>query len=239
MLTTVIGTVAIVYGSEEVQDLIYGDGLGGYSEGPSLGDLTGAALWAGSLYYASPLQLLLLFLGRIDTDRPSDWVLRTIGRAAGYDVDGLSYEAPLAVRAATVALFAASGGATAWFFSWAFGDATWAVSTGLGACIAAAVYELGRPERLSVEEAEELEEQWQAFAAWAEGRLERAGRSHFTEVNAAFRSEPGNGRFRTEESLSDARVRDMIANWAPGATRSSAGYYKGLSVKPRADPFKN
>eukprot|EP00240_Pyramimonas_obovata_P005887 CAMPEP_0118921680 /NCGR_PEP_ID=MMETSP1169-20130426/879_1 /TAXON_ID=36882 /ORGANISM="Pyramimonas obovata, Strain CCMP722" /LENGTH=337 /DNA_ID=CAMNT_0006862443 /DNA_START=168 /DNA_END=1181 /DNA_ORIENTATION=+ len=238
LLTTVVGTVAIVYGSEEVQDLIYGDGLGGYSEGPSFGDITGAALWAGSLYFASPLQLLLLFLGRIDTDRPSDWVLKALGRGAGYDVDALSYEAPVAVRAATVSLFAVSGCATAWFFSWAFGDATWAVSTGLGACIAAAVYELGRPERLSVEEAEALEEQWQAFARWADERLERSGRCHFTEVNSAFRSEPGNGRFRTEETLGDTQIRNMIANWAPEATRSSAGYYKGLSVKPRADPFK-
>eukprot|EP00959_Pyramimonas_sp_CCMP1952_P030984 649813-Pyramimonas_sp.AAC.1 len=45
-------------------------------------------------------------------------VLKTLGRASGYDVDAIDYEAPAAVRAATIALFVASGGATAWFFSW-------------------------------------------------------------------------------------------------------------------------
>jgi len=40
-------------------------------------------LWAVALYYCSPLQLLLLFLGRFETARPSDRVLRLLGRAAG------------------------------------------------------------------------------------------------------------------------------------------------------------
>ena len=35
--------------------------------------------------------------------------------------------------------------------------------TGLGACMAAAVYEVGRPPRLTSEEAEALEAQWQDF----------------------------------------------------------------------------
>ena len=47
------------------------------------GDATGSLLWGTAMYYASPLQLLLLFLGKIDTERPSDWVLRQIGVAAG------------------------------------------------------------------------------------------------------------------------------------------------------------
>jgi len=237
LLTTLIGTVAIVYGNEEVQDFIYGDGLGGYSDGISFGDFTGAALWAGSLYYASPVQLLLLFLGRIDTDRPSDWVLKTLGRGSGLDVEALDYEVPLAIRATTAAVFVLSGIAVASLLTWAFGDETWAVSTGVGAAIAAGVYELGRPQRLSVEEAQAAEDQAQEFAVWADCQLSRSGRCHVSEINSAFRTDPKNGKWRSQEALPDRDIVEMIANWAPEATRSSSGYYKGVSVKPRVDPF--
>lgn len=47
------------------------------------GDAAGGALWAVALYYCSPLQLLLLFLGRFEVERPSDGVLRLLGRTAG------------------------------------------------------------------------------------------------------------------------------------------------------------
>mmetsp|Transcript_38144 Transcript_38144/g.73157 ORF Transcript_38144/g.73157 Transcript_38144/m.73157 type:complete len:348 (-) Transcript_38144:450-1493(-) len=238
-LTTAVIVVAAIYGQEEVQDFLYDDGLGAYREGFSFGDFTGSGLWAVSLYYASPLQLLLLFLGRIDTNRPSDTVLRALGKAAGNDVDALSYEAPTSIKAATVAIFLVSGVAVTCALDWAFGETTWAVSTGLVSCISAAVYELGRPMRLSTDEAQELEEQWQEFAAWADMRLDRSGRCHFTEIEGAFRTEPGNGRYRTQEGISEAKIRNMIANWAPSATRTPSGFYKGVSLKPRDTGFGN
>ena len=43
------------------------------------------------------------------------------------------------------------------------GDATWSVSSGIGTCAAAGLYEVGRPERLSGQEAETLDAQWQEF----------------------------------------------------------------------------
>lgn len=43
------------------------------------------------------------------------------------------------------------------------GDATWSVSTGLGACLAAAVYEVGRPARLSRDQADQVDNQWRTF----------------------------------------------------------------------------
>lgn len=46
------------------------------------GDGAGALLWAVALWYVSPLQLLLVFLGKIETDRPSDWLMNKLGRAA-------------------------------------------------------------------------------------------------------------------------------------------------------------
>lgn len=58
---------------------------------------------------------------------------------------------------------AASGIAVAWAFQAGLGDGTWSISTGIGACMAAAVYEVGRPDRLNPEEAVELESQWQEF----------------------------------------------------------------------------
>lgn len=60
-------------------------------------------------------------------------------------------------------LFGASGVAVAWVFQAGLGDGTWSISTGIGACMAAAVYEVGRPDRLNPEQAVELESQWQEF----------------------------------------------------------------------------
>jgi hypothetical protein len=48
----------------------------------SFSDVAGAALWGMALFYASPLQLLLLFLGRIDVERPSDETLRCASHGA-------------------------------------------------------------------------------------------------------------------------------------------------------------
>ncbi len=45
------------------------------------------------------------------------------------------------------------------------GDATWSVSTGLGACMAAGVYEVGRPRRVSAEEAADIDTRWRDFGA--------------------------------------------------------------------------
>ena len=70
---------------------------------------------------------------------------------------------PLAVRGATIFLVACGGALVAAGFSAALGDATWSVSTGLGSCLVAAIYEVGRPDRLSVDEANVLEEQYQDF----------------------------------------------------------------------------
>ena len=45
----------------------------------------------------------------------------------------------------------------------ALGDATWSLSTGLGSCLVAGIYEVGRPDRLSAEEANQLDEQYNDF----------------------------------------------------------------------------
>jgi hypothetical protein len=78
-------------------------------------------------------------------------------------VDAIDYKVPALVRLAAVATFAASGVAIAASSSALLGDEIWAVSTGLGTCMAAGMFEVGRPKRMSVEEAQEKEAQWQEF----------------------------------------------------------------------------
>ena len=196
--------------------------------GLTIGDYTGAAIWAVALYFVSPLQLLLLFLGRIETERPSDWLLNILGRVTGQDVEAIDYTVPVELRAGAVAFFIASGIATAATLGLLLGDATWSVSTGIGALFAAGFYEIGRPERLTVAQSKVLEAQWQDFASFADEALERRGRSHETEIINAFRRRFG--KYRTQSSISDARVRDMIRNWHPGADRSRTGWYRNVSL---------
>ena len=57
----------------DVEELIFGDGL---RRGDlTAGDAAAALMWSTSLWFVSPLQLLLLFLGKIETERPSDWLM--------------------------------------------------------------------------------------------------------------------------------------------------------------------
>jgi hypothetical protein len=51
------------------------------SAAAAAGDVAGALLWAAALWYVSPLQMLLVFLGKFDTERPSDWLMNKLGRA--------------------------------------------------------------------------------------------------------------------------------------------------------------
>eukprot|EP00884_Botryococcus_braunii_P016628 jgi/Botrbrau1/3649/Bobra.0204s0039.1 len=146
-LTLVVAALA-TFGRDDLADAIYGDGISTGIATWGGGDVAGAFLWAVALYYCSPLQLLLLFLGKIDTERPSDWLLRQLGLLFKLPVEDLGYQAPAGLKLATAVLFLFGGGLTAWAFEAGLGDPTWAVSTGLGACMAAAIYEVGRPARL-------------------------------------------------------------------------------------------
>eukprot|EP00198_Chlamydomonas_reinhardtii_P009624 XP_001698961.1 predicted protein [Chlamydomonas reinhardtii] len=64
---------------DAVEDLIYNTNmLSGSGFGPA--DTLAGLLWGVSLFYASPLQQLLLFLGKIETQRPSDWIIMVLAR---------------------------------------------------------------------------------------------------------------------------------------------------------------
>ena len=67
---------------------------------------------------------------------------------------------------------------------------------------------------------------------FADARLQRNGRCHESEVFAAFRRDLA--RYRAPEAVSDEQLRGFVRNWAAGATRSSTGYLKGVSVAASA-----
>ena len=107
-------------------DSPFGDGSSGFGTADALA----AALWAASLYFASPVQQLAVFFGFFERERPSDWVLRRLGLAAGLDVDALGFQYPAPLRAAAVAFFVACGVGIAFSLESLLGDPTWGVSTG-------------------------------------------------------------------------------------------------------------
>lgn len=194
----------------------------------TFGDCAGALLWSFSYYFVSPLQLLLLFLGRIETSRPSDAWMRLGSQAMGQDTEALGWQPEIGLQVVAVAACLVQGVVTALLFELALGDATWSVSTGIGSLFAAFVYEVGRPKRLSKTEEMALEAVWQDFESFGDACLLRSGRCHESEVFKEFRRR--NGKYRTEDKLSDAVIRDMIRNWNPNASRSRNGYYQNLSV---------
>jgi hypothetical protein len=93
--------------------------------------------------------------------------------AAACSVDSVDYSAPMWVRSAAAVICLLGGITISLMFTLSLGDSSWAISTGLGTCLAAGVYELGRPARLSVEEAVQLEGQWQDFGKRGEGSVWR------------------------------------------------------------------
>ena len=91
--------------------------------------------------------------------------LQVVGRGSGQDVDALQYQHPAYVRVLALLATIVSGCGMAFVLDAGLGDATWGVSSGIASCLAAGVYEIGRPERLSVAKATKLEDQWHVFCA--------------------------------------------------------------------------
>lgn len=143
-----------------------------------------------------------------------------------------------ALSAVNAALFVGAGCGVAAALSAALGgEATWSVSTGVGAVLAAGVYEVGRPARLSGQQAAALDDQWADFRAFADARLARKGRCHASEVETAYRRfSPAYAARRRGDAAAnaagDADLRNFVANWSPAAERTAGGFYKGISILP-------
>ena len=237
MLPPALAATALIVGAVQrpdlAEELLYGGAFGYGSGAVTLGSAFAAALWSFSLWFASPWQLLVLFLGKIETERPSDWLMDALARGAfGEDPGAAGPAHPPAVVAAAAAGTVAAGVATSAAIGWLLQDSTWGVASGIGAVVGAGVYEVGRPPRLSAAEAEEIERQWQAFRTWADGALRPSGRCHESEVFKAFRRTPG-----VACTVDDAGLRDMVRTWNPSVSRTSQGFLRGVSLAPRVDPF--
>lgn len=154
-----------VFFPDTIEEAMLGDGLNGGLLGLGAADYLAAALWSLSLWFVSPLQLLVLFFGKIETERPSDWFMNAVGSLQGAPVKEIGYVHPSYIPALAVATCIATGTGISAALQWGLGDATWGVSTGIATCMAAGVYEVGRPTRLSSGEAVQLEESWQTFGA--------------------------------------------------------------------------
>ncbi|GIL79017.1 hypothetical protein Vretimale_75 [Volvox reticuliferus] len=235
LVLAVAVTVGYPMVADQIEDLIYSadslSGAGGF--GPA--DVVAGLLWGLSLFFASPLQQLLLFLGKIETERPSDWIIMQLARGPlGLDILDVN-EAPSWLSYIAAGICLVSGLAISFGLQAGLGDSIWALSTGTGACLAAGVYEVGRPKRLNLEETRQLDQQWRDFVGFAESRLVRSGRCHESEVAAAFRREFP--RYRSREALSDGVLRDLIRNWHPDADRTPNGYYRNLSLAARVNAF--
>ena len=236
-LTAIVAVVvaanneAAYFGSPDDFSYMGDDFTGGPSLDVSPGNVAAAAIWSFGLFFKSPLQILLVFLGRTDTERPSDWLLR---KSSGEAEETRTWEeASAPQKAALIAFFTACGcGVVSGFDALFAGEETWALSAGLGFTMLAFVAELGSPRRYSRAELDVLEAQYDDFVAFADEALERRGRCHGSEVERAFRRRFGK---YTEAVLSDRDLRTMILNWHPNAERTSSGYYKNLSVKEGVD----
>ena len=196
----------------------------------SPGAALAAVVWAVGLFFKSPLQILLVFLGRTDTERPSDWLLRVFD---GDERVKTFEDASGARRAAIVAFFAACGLGAVAAFDWAFaGEETWGLSAGVGFAMLSLVAELGSPERYTSEELDALEARYADFCAFADESLRRGGRCHSTEIERAFKR---SGAGRGAGEVSEKELYAMILNWHPDCARTANGYFKNLSLKEGVD----
>jgi len=218
-----------LYGVDSIESYASGDGLDfdfASSSGPavSAASVAGAVIWGLALYFASPVSVIMLFLGRTDSERPSDWLLRKVTGTA--QMEDASFRAKVGIAA----WFLVAGVAASALGDAALGDSTWQISSGLGFLTIAGVSELGRPKRVDEATLAKLTAQYDDFCEFADRRLSRSGRVHQMEISKAFREAYPQ---HDESVLDESEFRSLVANWAPGAERSPRGYYKNLSlIKP-------
>jgi len=195
-------------------------------------------LLAISFQYASPLQLLLVFIGKFETERPVDWVASQFSSRPSEwmanKLDGGSENvAPSIVPLlASQTLIASSGILLSFLISRSIGD-TWALSTAIGTSFLAFLYEIGRPKRLSVDEVQKREKAWEDFQVFADEGLVKAGSCHESEILEAFTKEyPG---YKNDASGEEARkrLRKFIFQWNPVAERKPYGFFKNVALKSK------
>mmetsp|Transcript_24213 Transcript_24213/g.72649 ORF Transcript_24213/g.72649 Transcript_24213/m.72649 type:complete len:285 (-) Transcript_24213:36-890(-) len=157
---------------------------------------------------------------------------------------GFAAEPPLPLKLATAAVYAALGAAAETLVVDALGSSTafvgaWAVC----ACLAGGIYEVGRPQPLSREEFGEREGFEDAFATFAETRLDTASSSaavNIREIVPAFRR--ANAKYRNAEyaGVADVQIERLAKSWwrQRGGVVTSTGFLKGVRLAEEADVFR-
>lgn len=205
------------------------------------GDLLAAALWGGSLWFTTPLQILLLFLGKIDTQRPSDAALLTVAEVNGRSISPEGGGPPVQLVAGVAMGCASTGLGVAAAGSWLFFDPTWAISTGIGMVMMTVVYEIGRPQRLEGQDAVDEDIRFSCFEAFADEslRLGSGLRCHRSEIVTAFRRSSHGVKYRTTEGCSDAAILRCLQRWREGGEPSGSrrfrskksGFLEGVGIQ--------
>lgn len=85
-------------------------------------------------------------------------------------MDAVEYAAPAWLQAVAALTCFVGGISISALLASGLGDPTWSISSGIGALFAAAIFEVGRPARLTVQEAQQLEMQWQDFGGFVRTR---------------------------------------------------------------------
>lgn len=114
----------------------------------------------------------------------------------------------------------------------------------LAACagIASAVYEIGRPKRLTRDQADAAEVLRVSFDDFASKRLEASSQSsvHRSEIVAAFRRSVARYRTASASGVSDRVIEKVVRRWflkRAGISMTPAGFYKGCALKPEPEIF--
>jgi len=184
-------------------------------------------LFAASFQFSSPYQLLLVFFGRFETERPVDWVA---ARLAGMEDPGdqASYDVPVQFQVASATIIGLSGVTLASLISKYIGD-TWALSTAVGTAFFSFLYEVGRPTRLSPEEVAARERTWQNFREFADASLVKAGSTHESEIIGAFVSTFPQYKEDIEGEKGRKQIQRFLSQWNPYTERTPYGFYKNVA----------
>mmetsp|Transcript_9637 Transcript_9637/g.11999 ORF Transcript_9637/g.11999 Transcript_9637/m.11999 type:complete len:326 (-) Transcript_9637:366-1343(-) len=185
---------------------------------------------------ASLLWAYVLFFGLSEDGRPADWLAERIAPPLGLGGEwledqkqGLAVEKPLPLLILLQILFLGLGVAMVQgillFFD---ADHFWPWSFGACAAIGSFVYEIGRPQKLTREESERAEAQWNDFLLFASDKLQRKGQCHQSKIINAFRRYYA--QYRTEEQISTIELERLIRRWHSGEPPRQ-GFYRGLSLQ--------
>jgi len=156
----------------------------------------------------------------------------------------LATSAPYSIKTIILTLFVAAGLLVERLLLVALEDSSFVISIGICSCIGGGLLEVIREPLPTREERDLLRRLTDEFFVFANERIEPSGRCHETDIVREFRAfypryrRCDMGQTTDGVSLPDDEIGDLVRKWnsqvgRPG-TRTSTGYWKGISVAPKA-----